>query len=175
MTASSRDVNLPGEPGPPGTPVRRWVHSDIGIAVGIVAFCAVVYGVTMTFPRMPTAMQSMGMGPEVFPRLLLGLLVLLAGVLALLSRGKADAPREPIPAMVYWTALAMVAFMGVLWLAGMPVAMVLGYVGIGALWGERRWALLVGSGAALSAAIYFMFTRGFGVPLPRGLVGDWLF
>jgi hypothetical protein len=77
--------------------------------------------------------------------------------------------------MVYWTGLAMLAFMGVLWLVGMAAAMVIGFVGIGALWGERRWALLVGSGVALSAAVYVTFVKGFGVPLPRGLIGDWLF
>jgi putative tricarboxylic transport membrane protein len=102
-------------------------------------------------------------------------MVMLAGVLALLARGKAEESREPIPAMVYWTALAMLAFMGVLWLAGMAVAMVLGFVGIGALWGERRWGLLVGIGLVLSAVIYLVFVRGFGVPLPRGVIGDWLF
>jgi hypothetical protein len=149
-------------------------HSDYAIAVGIVAFCAVVYGITLTFPELPPALSS-GMSPAVFPRLLLGLLVLLAALLAFSAKGKPDEVREPIPAIVYWTALAMVAFMGVLWLAGMAVAMVVGFVGLGALWGERRWALLVGSGVILSAAIYLMFVRGFGVPLPHGVIGDWLF
>ncbi len=174
MSVSSREANPPGEPGPPSSPARPRIHSDLAIAIAIVAFCAVVYAVTTTFPSMPTAMQSMGMGPEVFPRLLLGLLVILAVVLALLSRGKTDEAREPIPAMVYWTGLAMLAFMGVLWLTGMVVSMVVGFVGIGALWGERRWVLLVGSAVILSAAIYLMFVKGFGVPLPRGVIGDWL-
>jgi putative tricarboxylic transport membrane protein len=174
VSVSSHEANPPGGPSPSGAPARR-IHSDVAIAIGIVAFCAVVYALTTTFPSLPTAMQVMGMGPEVFPRLLLGVLVVLAGVLALFSRGKTDEAREPIPTMVYWTALAMLAFMGVLWLAGMAVAMVVGFVGIGALWGERRWALLVGSAAILSASIYLMFVKGFGVPLPRGVIGDWLY
>src|SRR5919107_4222249 len=110
-------------------------HSDYGIAVGIVAFCAVVYGITLTFPELPPALSS-GMSPAVFPRLLLGLLVLLAALLAFSAKGKPDEVREPIPAIVYWTALAMVAFMAVVWFAGMPVAMVAGFIGIGLLWGE---------------------------------------
>ena len=52
--------------------------------------------------------------------------------------------------------------------------MVAGFVGIGALWGERRWALFVVSGVILSASIYLLFVKGFGVPLPRGVIGDWL-
>jgi putative tricarboxylic transport membrane protein len=175
MSVSPAGGGVPGDGVSPGraAPSRRF-HSDVLIAVGIVAFCAVIYGVTLTLPDIPPMLSS-GMGPAVFPRLLLGVMVLFAAVLALLARGKRDETREPIPAMVYWTALAMVAFMGVLWLAGMAVAMVVGFVGIGALWGERRWALLVGIGLVLSATIYVLFVRGFGVPLPRGVIGDWFF
>jgi hypothetical protein len=175
MSVSPRSDG-PGDRVSPGraTSLRDRFHSDGLIALGIVAFCGVVYGITLTLPDLPPMLSS-GMGPAIFPRLLLGVMVVLAGVLALLARGKADEEREPIPAMVYWTALAMVAFMGVLWLAGMAVAMVVGFIGIGALWGERRWGLLVGIGVVLSAAIYLMFVKGFGVPLPRGIIGDWLF
>lgn len=174
MSAVSGNATPPGEPTSPGTPIRRRFHSDIGIALGIVAFCAVVYAITATFPTVP-AMLAMGMGPEAFPRLLLGVMVVLAGILALLARGKADEIREPIPAMVYWTALAMVAFMGFLWLAGMAAALFVGFVGMGALWGERRWTLLVSSALILSAGIYLIFVKGLGVQLPRGLIGDWFF
>lgn len=174
MSVSPRSGEAPGDAVAPGGRIGRRVHSDVLIALAIVGFCGVIYAITLTFPDIPPMLSS-GMGPQAFPRLLLGVMVVFAGVLVLLSRGKADETREPIPAMVYWTALAMLAFMGVLWLAGMAVAMVVGFVGMGALWGERRWPLLVGSGLILSAAIYFMFVRGFGVPLPRGVIGDWLF
>jgi putative tricarboxylic transport membrane protein len=153
---------------------RRRIHSEVAIALVIVAFCAFVYVVTLTFPEMPPAL-SMGMGPAVFPRLLLVVLLVLAGVLAFVGRHKPEAPREPVPAIVYWTGLAMLAFMAVLSIAGMAVAMFVGFVGLGLLWGERRWLLLVICGLALSAAIYMLFVKGFGVPLPRGLIGDWLY
>jgi putative tricarboxylic transport membrane protein len=152
---------------------RHGIHADIAIAGGIVAFCGLVYALTLTFPTVPAALAT-GMGPEAFPRLLLGLLVFLAGLLAFLTRGKKDEVREPIPAMVYWTALAMLAFMGVLWLGGMVAAMLIGFVGMGLLWGERRWPLLVSVGIALSGVIYVLFVKGFAIPLPRGLIGDWL-
>jgi putative tricarboxylic transport membrane protein len=153
---------------------RRRVHSDVAVAAAIVGFCAAVYAVTLTFPTVPAALST-GMGPEVFPRLLLGLLVFLAGLLAFVSRGRKDEQREPIPAMVYWTALAMLAFMGLLWFAGMIAAMFAAFVGIGRLWGERRWPLLIAAGAALSGSIYALFVKGFAIPLPRGVIGDWLF
>ena len=78
--------------------------------------------------------------------------------------------------MVYWTAAAMIAFMGLLCARRHgSVAMIVAIVGMGAMWGERRWALLVASGVGLSLSIYVFFTKVFGIPLPRGLLGDWLF
>jgi hypothetical protein len=175
MSVAPKGADVPDEKLPAGTPARpRRIHSEFAITIWIAAFCALVYAITLTFPDLPPALSS-GMGPAVFPRLLLGVIVALAVLLALLARGKADEAREPIPAMVYWTALAMLVFMGVLWLVGMAVAMFLGFVGIGLLWGERRWSILVLAGLALSALIYALFVKGFAVPLPRGLLGDWLF
>jgi putative tricarboxylic transport membrane protein len=174
MSVAPDHPRPPDENFPSGIRIRRRpIHSDFVIAIVIVAFCGLVYAITMTFPVVPAALAT-GMGPEVFPRLLLGVMVVLAGLLALLARGKADEAREPIPSIVYWTALAMVAFMGLLWLVGMAAAMFIGFVGFGLLWGERRWPILVIVGLALSGLIYVLFVKGFAIPLPRGLLGDWL-
>lgn len=156
------------------TPAPRRLHSDLWITLAILAFCAVIYWLTTTFDTMPAALVP-GMGAQAFPRLLLGVIAVLALALAWSSRGRPDAVREPIPAMVYLTVAAMLAFMAVLWAAGMVIAMVVGYIGMGLLWGERRWAWLVGSGVALAGLIYLMFTKGFGIRLPQGLLGEWLF
>jgi hypothetical protein len=154
--------------------MMRRVHSDYVVAFVILAFCAVAYALTLTFDTVPAALAQ-GMGPAAFPRLILAVIAVLAILLAFASRGQADAEREPVPAIVYGTAAAMLAFMALLWVAGMPVAMAAGIVGMGALWGERRWAILIASGIGLSLSIYFVFTKLFGIPLPRGLLGDWLF
>ncbi|HEV2727114.1 MAG TPA: tripartite tricarboxylate transporter TctB family protein, partial [Solirubrobacterales bacterium] len=66
-------------------------------------------------------------------------------------------------------------FMGLMWLVGMPVAMAVAVVGMGALWGERRWLLLAASGIGLSLAIYVFFTKVFGIPLPAGVLAERLF
>jgi hypothetical protein len=174
MSVAPKGADVPGEKLPAGTPARaRRIHSEYAITIGIVAFCALVYAITLTFPDLPPALSS-GMGPAVFPRLLLGVMVALAFLLAFLARGKPDEAREPIPLMVYWTALAMLVFMGILWLVGMAAAMFLGFVGLGLLWGERRWPILVVAGLALSALIYALFVKGFAVPLPRGVLGHGL-
>jgi hypothetical protein len=175
MSVAPETGEAPGERTTPSVLAsRRRIHTDGAIAIAIVAFCLAVYVITFTFPHVPAALAT-GMGPEVFPRLLLLVLLVLAGMLALIGRGKPDEIREPIPAMAYWTALAMLAFMGILAIVGMAPAMFIGFVGLGLLWGERRWLILGFSGLVLSVAIYWLFVKGFGVPLPRGLLGEWLF
>jgi hypothetical protein len=153
-------------------PVPR-LHADIVIALAVLGFCAIVLGLTFTFDTIPAALTH-GMSAAAFPRLLLAVIAVLVLALAWSARGRADEVREPVPAMVYYTAAAMLAVMGVLWLAGFYVAAVAAIVGIGMLWGERRWALLLASGVGLAFGLYLLFTKGFGILLPRGLIGDWL-
>ena len=136
----------------------RRLHTDVIVALAVLAFCAGVFALTFTFDTVPAAL-AVGMGPAAFPRLLLAVMALIALILAVTARGRAEEVREPVPPMVYWTAAAMIVAI----------------VGMGAMWGERRWALLVASGVGLSLSIYGFFTKVFGIPLPRDLIGDWLF
>ena len=54
----------------------------------------------------------------------------------------------------------LIVFMGVASLiVGMMPAMLVAIVGMGRLWGERRWPLLGASGVGLSLAIYFVFIK----------------
>lgn len=158
----------------PDAPHRRpRLHSDVKIAAAVLAFCAVVWGLTFTFDTMPAALVP-GLGAAAFPRLLLATMALLALALAWTSRGQADAAREPVPAIVHWTGLAMLGFMAGLWLIGMLATTVLGVLGMGLLWGERRWPVLLAVGVGLAASLHLLFGRAFGIVLPRGLLGDWL-
>ena len=116
----------------------RRLHTDAIVAVAVLAFCAGVFALTFTFDTVPAAL-AVGMGPAAFPRLLLAVMAMLALILAVTARGRAEEVREPVPPMVYWTAAAMIAFMGLLAVVGMVAAMIVAIVGMGAMWGERRW------------------------------------
>ncbi len=59
------------------TPTPRRLHSDLWIALAILAFCGVIYWLTTTFDTMPAALVP-GMGAQAFPRLLLGVIAVLA-------------------------------------------------------------------------------------------------
>ena len=98
---------------------------------------------------------------------MLGTIVALSALLFITSP---SAPAlERIPAMVYYTGAALLAFMALVPLAGMLPAMFAFLVGLGYLWGERRYWLLFLSAAVMTGAIWLVFVRGFGVQLPKGL------
>ena len=133
--------------------------------------CAVAYGLTYYFATMPAALVS-GLGAEVFPRLVIGVIALLA---VLAAFGIGNPPMEtpaPIPAMVWITAAVLLAFVGAVALVGMWPAALIFLVGLGRLWGERSlWKLAV-SALALCAVLYALFVRILGGNFPRGLIAQ---
>ncbi len=122
----------------------RAVHSDVAIAAGIVAFCAAVYAVTTTISRAcPHARHGHGAG----------------GISASPPRGdggsgagcwsgrRAAAPTRCARRFRPWSISrlpAIFALHGAAWLTGLAAGRLPRHRRLRALWGERRWALLVG-------------------------------
>ena len=132
----------------------------------MIAVAAVLFALTFGFERLPAGLAG-GFGAEAFPRLVLGVIAALAALLFV--AGPASEPQTHIPAMVYYTAGSLLAFMALVPVVGMLGAMFVFLVGLGYLWGERRtWLLLVVSTAAM-VVIWGVFVRGFAVQLPQGL------
>lgn len=147
--------------------VRR-PHADVIAGIAVIAFCALVYAATYTFDDV-SAVISQGMGPEAFPRLVLAVMAFLGMLLAWRSRGRVPAASEPVPGMVIYTASLLFAAMLLAAILGMLVAMLLLMVAMGWLWGERRLLSLCIAAVLLCLAVWGIFVRGFGVPLPSGL------
>ena len=147
-------------------------HSDVIVAGVIIAFCAVAYAITFTFDIVPASIST-GMQAAAFPRLVLMVMVMLAVALAITARGRPDPAREPITPMVLYTAAAILAFMAVLYIAGI-VGAIVSIIFIGRLWGERRWPLMLACAAGLAIVLHLVFVKGFGVQLPGGMIDDWL-
>ena len=152
---------------------HRSIHTDVLICIVILALCALTFAGTTTFEEVPAALAQ-GMGPAVFPQLILGVIALLAVWLAWSARGRPDPAREPVDRFVYYTAIAILAFMAVLDLLGMYAAILFASIGIGRLWGERRWWLLAVIGMGLIAATHLTFVVAFKIPLPHSRIGAWL-
>ncbi len=138
-------------------------HRVAAAATAVIAIA--LFALTFGFEQMPEGITR-GFGAEVFPRLVLGTIIVLA---ALLIATSPTGPRlERIPGMVYYSAGALLLFMALVPLTGMLGAMLLLLVGLGWLWGERRYFVLFLSSTLLAAAIWGVFVKGFGVQLPKG-------
>jgi putative tricarboxylic transport membrane protein len=151
----------------------RSLHTDVIIGIAILAFCALIWAGTATFEDVPAALTQ-GMGPAAFPRLILGVIALLAIWLAWSSRARPDPSLEPMHPFAYFTGIAIIVFMAVLDIFGMYAAILFATIGIGRLWGERRWWLLAVIGIGLVAVTHLTFVVAFHSPLPRGRIEAWL-
>jgi hypothetical protein len=144
------------------------VNSHRVAAAATAAIAIVLFALTFGFEEMPEGITR-GFGAEIFPRLVLGAIVALSVLLFITSPG---APAlERIPAMVYYSGAALLVFMVVVPLGGMLPAMFLFLLGLGWLWGERRYWRLGVTAVLFTAAIWAVFVRGFGVQMPKGLLG----
>ena len=135
-------------------------------AAAVIAVAAVLFVLTFGFEKLPAGIAG-GFGAEAFPRLVLGTIIALAVVLAVPSLKTEPLPR--IPLMVWTSGASLLAFMALVPLAGMLPAMFAFLLGLGWLWGERRSWVLSLNAILLTAAIWAVFVKGFGVQLPKGL------
>jgi len=136
-------------------------------AAAVIAIAVALFAATFWFEQMPEGITR-GFGAELFPRMVLGTIVALALLLAIMPASNPPLPR--IPPMVWYSGASLLAFMALVPVAGMLPAMFVYLVGVGYLWGERRHWLLFLSAILLTAAIWAVFVKGFGIPLPKGLL-----
>jgi Tripartite tricarboxylate transporter TctB family len=147
----------------------RQAHADLFVGIAVIVFCAIVYAATYSFDDV-SAVISQGMGPEALLRLVLAVMASLGAMLIWQSRGRAPVALETVPPVVIYTGILLLAFMFVTAAVGMLLAMFILVIALGCLWGERRIVPLSTMAALLCLAIWAVFVRGFGVPLPTGLV-----
>jgi hypothetical protein len=142
------------------------VTTNRAAAAAVIAIAVALFGATFWFEQMPEGITR-GFGAELFPRMVLGLIIALAVLLALTPASGAPLPR--IPRMVWYSGASLLAFMALVPVIGMLPAMLVFLLAVGWLWGERRRLLLLSSSVLLTLAIWAVFVRGFGVQLPKGV------
>jgi hypothetical protein len=151
-----------------------WRHSDVAVAAVVITIAAAALAMTFTFDKVPEALMQ-GLGAEIFPRLVLTIIGILAGILAFQARGRTPEPHEAIHPMVYATTATMVAFFVSVWLIGMLPSMFAFLVGVGWMWGERRLMLLIASAAVSCLFIWLVFVKLFGIALPHSILSERFF
>lgn len=146
------------------------IPRDLVVALGVLAFCAVAYGVTLGFDEAPAAVAQ-NVQPATFPRLVIAVIAALSAMLAVMSFRADSARKRPIKPMVATTAAMMVAFVIVFDILGFVAAMVLFAAAMPVLWGERRWRRVVPFAVLFPVAVYVVFVVGLGVHFDPGLLG----
>ena len=145
-------------------------REDVVVAVVALAACAVAFGLTFRFTTTtPGAMMS-GMGAEFFPRLVIGVIAVLAVCIAFGIGSPAMQRPAPVPPIVWITAALLAGYVVALQLVGMWVASLAIMVVLGRVWGEKNLLKLAAASAALLAVVYFVFIRFLKGAFPEGLV-----
>ena len=111
-----------------------------------------------------------GMGAEFFPRLVIAVIAVLAVCIAF---GIGNPPMEkpgPVPASIWITAGVLAAFVAAVELIGMWLASLLLMVGLGRMWGEKRYLRTSLAAIGLIAVIYLVFVRVLKGNFPGGLI-----
>ena len=144
------------------------------VAAVAIAACLVAFALTFRFSTTTPAAMMSGMGAEFFPRLVIAVMVILAVCIAF---GIGNPPMEkpaPVPVSVWITAGVLVAFVAVVELVGMWLASFALVVGLGRMWGEKRYLRTGLAAVGLLAVIYLVFVRVLKGNFPGGLIaGLW--
>jgi hypothetical protein len=151
--------------------VRR---EDLVVAAVAIAACAVAFGLTFRFTATTPAALMSGMGAEFFPRLVIGVIAVLAVCIAL---GIGNPPMEkplPIPPSVWLTVGVLSAYIAAIELIGMWLASFALLVGLGRMWGEKSYIRLGVAASGLLVVIYLVFVRVLKGNFPGGwIAGLW--
>jgi putative tricarboxylic transport membrane protein len=148
------------------------LRPDARAGLVLLAFCAVAFAATFTFDSVPDTLIQ-GPGAAAFPRIVIGVIAGLALILILRS-GSGDEAVEPVHPMSVVTAGVQVLFMIAAPFVGVVGAIFLAIVGIGRLWGARRWVPLLVTAAVTVSLVYVLFVRFLHIPIPLGIL-DGLF
>jgi len=147
--------------------LSRW--RDLLPGLILIAGVVALFAVTTTFPTVPPAFAQ-GMQATAMPRLILGVIALLAVILIAQGYGKSESAKPAISIRVWATAALLVA--GTLafeWL-GLTLTTALTCFAMPLLWGERR-IVRVGVFAVLTPLlIYLLFTHVLQLRLPQGIL-----
>lgn len=138
----------------PGLAAR--IPRDAIAGVAVLAFCLVTYLVTLTFRKAP-AVIAQNVQPATFPRMVLVVMAVLAGIIIFQSFRAPDKSQNQLKPMVWLSAIVMPAFVIVFDLLGILPAMILLCVFLPVLWGERRFMLIVPYSIIFPVAIYMLF------------------
>lgn len=138
----------------------RWL-----VPLVLIAFACVAIYISTTFKKMPPILKR-GIQPSDFPQLICGLIIGLSLLMAWFDPARMQ---ERVSAKTLLTIALMAGFV-LLVPIDLFIALGVFAVALSALWGERRWAVLVTVGVIVPLVIFLVFDQAFQVRFPRGLL-----
>ena len=158
------DTSATGRPAEAGGLPR-----DVLVGVVILTFCAAVYWITLGFKEAPAALAQ-NVQPATFPRLVIGVIVVLTLVMMALGFRKRGGRRAMPPLPVYLTGAMMIGFVVIFDTLGILAAMA-SFAFVGPLvWGERNILAVAAFAVAFPAMVWLVFAEGLGVYFEPGVV-----
>ncbi len=137
------------------TTARR-VPRDAIAGVAFLVFCLAAWLVTLTFKEAP-AVIAQNVQPATFPRMVLLVMAVLAGVVILQSFRKPGKKAKALKAIFWPSAAFMPGFIIAFDLIGILPAMMLLCIFLPLVWGERRLAIIIPYSILFPGAVYFLF------------------
>ena len=143
---------------------------DVVVAVLALVACAVAFGLTFRFTSTTPAAMMSGMGAEFFPRLVIAVMAVLAICIGLgIGNPPSESPAR-IPGIVWITVGVLALYVAALEILGMWVASFFLMVGLGRMWGERRWLRLGLTAAGMLAVIWLVFVKFLKGGFPEAMI-----
>jgi putative tricarboxylic transport membrane protein len=162
----SHEVRLYGED-EAGQGSGRRDLAGLGIAVGLFALAAVIYGDASGYPVRRSYAQF---GPEIFPYLVaLGIAILAGITVAVAWRGGFEArERLNIGGLSWVTAAIVIEFLMLSFGAGFIPASTVLFACAARAFGQTTLGLNLAIGAILSTLLFLLFRYALGLALPNG-------
>lgn len=152
-------------------------RTDLVLALILLAICGFLWWDTTTFAKIPDSLAQ-NAPPTVFPRLMLGAIIIMSLLLPFehllkadggedIDRGREEAPKP----IVFVTAAVILAVVALTPWLGSFLAMVAVTAIVPWLWGERRYLRIAAFSIGLSIAVWVIFAMLLEVNLVLGIPG----
>lgn len=159
-------------------PLSRLLREDAIVSLVLIAVCAVLFWDTTRWPEVPPSLAQ-NAPPTVFPRMLIGLVFVLAIALPFERLWKRRNGEElaiggdgwPKPIVFVTIGVILAAVYSMSFLGVLPIMVAIAAI-MPILWGERRYAVVAAYAIGIPILVALLFAVGLKVNLAFGLTGD---
>lgn len=147
---------------------------EIAVATGFVALALLVMADSI---RVGRGWSSDGPEPGFYPFYVALALGIAAASIAVQHWRRASSElfvAAPQLRRVLWVFVPTALYVGLLLLVGLYVSSAVFLAGFMRLQGKYAWPKALGLGIGVPIALFLLFERGFGLPLPKGPLENWL-